>query len=490
MTFAQPRDSDNEKPPLELFHEPRGGGCEVQPHVTIGGVTQPIDSPLTVAHHNGTVVVVWVVCPERLERYDHEAGCPSYPTFWAELFGASFVAPVVVSVGMRAPGRVYRVAWRSHDAGPHELSVRHWGDSAYFKGRSTCGKKRAPPGRPGKHVAGSPARLTFIKGNGFDDGRPLPLCGQNEVLNARARWLRDSGRDSGVFAPRSLSSGPFEYAWTPVGCRLRDFAPRSLIDELLGPQSGPLNLHFIGESTIYYLCLALAGALSNHTQEHLHSKFSRQAKIEGVRKVLQTELAVGKARLHCYSTIRATHPRGQAEVLREIVAHQSPDSALRKSIFVVGDCGAYSACPSDGASREARGRDDFASRRVTATDGTRELILQAGRAVDGGYASSVVWIAPAFTRKSYMQLVRRMHGDQLALWRHALSEHAGSSLLAVDQRPMSRYMHPRFAFDGLHYHSVSKRSSDGAEVFYGGPVLFTSLRLMFNALLNHRMTST
>ena len=40
-----------------------------------------------------------------------------------------------------------------------------------------------------------------------------------------------------------------------------------------------------------------------------------------------------------------------------------------------------------------------------------------------------------------------------------------------------------------HYHSVSKRSSDGAEVFYGGPVLFTSLRLMFNALLNHRMTS-
>lgn len=474
------RGSDNEiKPPLNLFQEPRGSECELQAYVTVNGADLPIDSTLAVVHHNGTVFSAWVVCPVRLEGHDNQAGCGKYPMFWAELAGASFIAPVVVSVGLQPVGRVYRVGWRSHDAGAHELSVRHWGDSAYFKGRNTCGRKRAPPGRPDRHVRASPAQLTFIES--YDEPSPLPLCGRVDILSAPARWLRESnGRSSGIFTPSHPSSPALDYTWAFVGCRLRDFTPRALIDEFLGPQHAAsratLHLHFVGESTMHYLCLALAGALSNHTREHRHQKYSDQAKLEGVRKVTQTEVDVGRTRLHCYSTVRATHPRGQADLLRELLAHQSSDDGA--NIFMVGDCGAYSACSTSSAP-EARGPGGFESRRASATDGTRELIRQARRAVEGSSAR-VVWIAPAFTRKSYMQHVRRMHGDQLVLWRRALAEQP--RFFAIDQRPMSHAVHPRFAFDGLHYHVV--KSGDGAPVFYGGPVLFTSLRLVFNALLN------
>ena len=479
---SAPRDGDDDiKPPLNLFQEPRGSDCELQAHVTVNGADRPIDSTLAVAHHNGTVFSAWVVCPVRLEGHDNQAGCGKYPMFWAELAGASFIAPVVVSVGLKPVGRVYRVAWRSHDAGAHELSVRHWGDSAYFKGRSTCGRKRAPPGRPDRHVRASPARLTFIKLD--EETGPLPLCTRADVLSAPARWLRQSNsRSSGIFTPSLHPSSPvLDYTWTFVGCRLRDFTPHALIDELLGLQRAAsrttLHLHFVGESTMHYLCLALAGALSNHTREHRHQKFSDQAKIEGLSKVRQREVGVGRARLHCYSTVRATHPRGQAEVLRELVAHQSSDD--RTNIFMVGDCGAYSACLTTSNAPDTSGPGGFASRRASATDGTRELIRQAARAVEGSLAR-VVWIAPAFTRKSYMHYVRRMHGDQLVLWRRALAEQP--RFFAIDQRPMSHAVHPRFAFDGLHYHVV--KGGGGAPVFYGGPVLFTSLRLVFNALLN------
>ena len=532
---------DQQTQPLVSVPMRREKGCYLQPHFTVvpmmGASATGVSSRVAVNNSEPvirrpepgmTLLIRALVACNRFAGSEPGTsdGNPGY-YLSAEVAGpAAHVVPAITR--LKSPQgqkeeEIFQLLWPLRDSGTFEVRIREWYDQKYFGFSGGCQNKQTKLiVKPSKHIFGSPAAFSILDGNMQKKlEAPLPFCSRGSALG---RWV-SSGNKASVQPLLTVLYGPTKavkgtYEWSPIHCRLRTFSNVSAVADALAtaffaPHYGAsedqqvspwvVNLHFIGDSTGFYIGGTMAAALSKATILN-GKKFTNDVGDKFVPWSMPTHVTItkkGKVSLvvHTYHSRKAISPQGQASIVREIKKRPQLYSPRKgddrgggeSHVFVFGDSTAHYNCP-------RVGWKDFEKIRAKTKAGTQELIREV-QAAPAAVQSSIaaVWLAPLFPAKTWVKRARVLREDQMKLWRAAESEHiarkasscgntsnATSRLIAVDQWAIAEVpgMDGKSASsDGVHYHFThSPPNANGLFAFSPSPVLHTVIRVMLTVL--------
>ena len=475
------------------------GACALQQRIgtVLRSKELQLATPRATLENNGTLLAAsgTVELPELFGRAEMLAwvtcrrGTDTQPFFSVEIRGAARIGASIVLVAQSNSWSTFQVSWyqsQSSGFGTFELNVQFWASSQVFSEQRACANRGGSKPSLGNHVQNSPLMFETSKGSTKRD-TPFPEC-KNRVPPTGA-WVRLSPEKHGtedtdpnmnprgMFDPRDIiisrpcddeivsmscrgrgSLGtpvkevPFEYHWQPHGCRLKDFDPgafirglsRQLSRNASDPETSDITMHFLGDSTTFYLCKTFATAVANsklllHSAKYtdksarLHSEFG-PFQVSGSPKLF----------VHCDRDDAGYSPLGQSEYLKsklgqihsEATSHQKIRS---RQVFVVGSSNAHLLC---------HGK---AQKRVH--DGTVELI-ESARALNKAVRTMVVWMGPVYIGRSYAVQAETVFRDQRALWKMARD-----AATIVEQWHITKPLVHDHSLDGLHYHALLPRKA-------------------------------